>query len=56
MYRRSRASCFADALVAAIGADNVTSTFLEGASHSGPEFTTAENMQLVLDFLAQHLK
>ena len=45
-----------DALVSAIGADNVTLTLLEGASHGGAQFSDAANMQLVLDFLASNLK
>jgi acetyl esterase/lipase len=45
-----------DALKPAIGADNVTLTFLEGAGHGGAQFSDAANMELVLDFLAKHLK
>lgn len=45
-----------DALEPAIGADNVTLTFLEGAGHGGAQFSEAANMQLVLDFLSRRLK
>jgi acetyl esterase/lipase len=45
-----------DALEPAIGADNVTLTFLEGAGHGGAQFSEAANMQLVLDFLGRHLQ
>ena len=46
----------ADALSASIGADKVTYVSLEGAGHGGTQFETAENLQLVISFLDQHLK
>jgi acetyl esterase/lipase len=45
-----------DALKAAIGADKVTVTFLQGAGHGDPQFTAPANMKVVLDFLAKYLK
>lgn len=45
-----------DALKAVIGTDKVTLTFLEGAGHGGSEFTTAENLKLVINFLDKYLK
>jgi len=45
-----------DALLPAIGAENVTYTLLEGAGHGGSQFSDAANMQLVLDFLSRHLQ
>jgi acetyl esterase/lipase len=45
-----------DALAAAIGADNVTLTLLDGAGHGGSQFSDAANMQVVLDFLGRTLK
>jgi dipeptidyl aminopeptidase/acylaminoacyl peptidase len=45
-----------DALEPAIGADNVTLTFIEGAGHGGSQFSEAANMQVVLDFLGRTLK
>ena len=47
---------FAEALTEVLGAGNVTLGLLEGAAHAGPEFTTAENVALVLDWLDSHLK
>jgi acetyl esterase/lipase len=47
---------FAAALTKVLGAGNVTLQLLEGAGHAGPEFTTAENVALVLDWLDGHLK
>jgi acetyl esterase/lipase len=44
-----------DALEPAIGADNVTLTFLEGAGHGGAQFSDTANMQGVLDFLGRTL-
>lgn len=44
-----------DALEPAIGADNVTLTFLEGAGHGGAQFSDTANMQGVLDFLGRAL-
>jgi acetyl esterase/lipase len=46
----------ANALSAVIGADNVTYVSLEGAEHGGPQFETAENLQLVINFLNKYLK
>jgi len=46
----------ADALSAAIGADKVTYTSLEGAGHGGAQFETAENVQQVIAFLDKYLK
>jgi acetyl esterase/lipase len=45
-----------DALLPLIGEENVTLTFLEGAGHGGTEFSSAENMALVVTFLDEHLK
>jgi acetyl esterase/lipase len=45
-----------DALKAAIGEENVTLTFLEGAGHGGSQFTTEANLKLVTDFFDQYLK
>jgi fermentation-respiration switch protein FrsA (DUF1100 family) len=46
----------ADALSAIIGADKISYTSLEGAGHGGSQFETAENLQLVIDFLNKYLK
>lgn len=46
----------ADALTPAIGADKVTYTLLDGAGHGGAQFSTAENVKLVMDFLNKYLK
>jgi len=46
----------ADALSAVIGADKVTYISLEGAGHGGAQFETAENLQLVINFLNKYLK
>jgi acetyl esterase/lipase len=46
----------ADALGAAIGADNATYTLIDGAGHGGAQFETAENLQVVIGFLDKHLK
>jgi dipeptidyl aminopeptidase/acylaminoacyl peptidase len=46
----------AEALGAAIGAENATYTLIDGAGHGGPQFETEANLQLVLDFLNKHLK
>ena len=45
-----------DALAPAIGADKVTLAYLQGAGHGDPQFTTAANMKVVLDFLGKYLK
>ena len=47
---------FAAALTEVLGVENVTLKLLEGAAHAGPEFTTTENVALVLDWLDSHLK
>ena len=47
---------FAAALSEVLGAENVTLQLLEGAAHAGPEFTTTENVAVVLDWLDSHLK
>lgn len=47
---------FAGDLAKVLGAENVTLKLLEGATHAGPEFTTAENVDLVLDWIDGHLK
>lgn len=46
----------ADALAAAIGADNATYTLIDGAGHGGTQFETQENLQLVIEFLNKHLQ
>jgi acetyl esterase/lipase len=46
----------ADALSAVIGADKVIYISLDGAGHGGSQFATAENLQLVIDFLDKYLK
>jgi acetyl esterase/lipase len=46
----------ADALSAVIGADKVTYISLEGAGHGGSQFSTAENLALVIAFLDKYLK
>jgi acetyl esterase/lipase len=46
----------ADALSTVIGEDKVTYVSLEGAGHGGPQFETAENLQLVINFLNKYLK
>jgi acetyl esterase/lipase len=46
----------ADALRAVIGADKVTYVSLNGAGHGGPQFDSAENLNLVIGFLDRHLK
>ena len=47
---------FADALSKVIGADKVQYVSIEGAGHGGSQFETAENLQLVVDFLNKYLK
>jgi len=42
-------------LAEAIGAENVTLTIIEGARHGGSEFSSAENMALVVAFLQKVL-
>jgi acetyl esterase/lipase len=46
----------ADALSAAIGAENVTYVSLEGAAHGGSQFETEENLKQVIGFLDKYLK
>jgi len=46
----------AEALIEVIGEENVTLTLIEGAGHGGSEFTTAENMALVIEFLNNALE
>jgi acetyl esterase/lipase len=43
-------------LADALGADKATYTLIDGAGHGGSQFETPENLQVVLDFLNQHLK
>ena len=43
-------------LADALGADKATYTLIDGAGHGGSQFETPENLQMVLDFLNQHLK
>jgi acetyl esterase/lipase len=43
-------------LADALGAERATYTLIDGAGHGGSQFETPENLQLVLDFLNQHLK
>jgi len=46
----------ADALSPVIGADKVTYTLIDGAGHGGSQFSAADNLKVVLDFLAKYLK
>jgi acetyl esterase/lipase len=46
----------ADALAAAIGAENATYTLIDGAGHGGAQFQTPENLALVIAFLDKYLK
>lgn len=43
-------------LADALGVDKATYTLIDGAGHGGSQFETPENLQVVLDFLNQHLK
>lgn len=43
-------------LADALGADRATYMLIDGAGHGGEQFATPENLQLVVDFLNQHLK
>lgn len=45
-----------EALVEAIGEENVTLTILEGAGHGGDQFTAEDNMAIVIAFLEAQLK
>lgn len=47
---------FAAALEKVLGKDKLTLKLLEGADHGGPQFETKENLELVFQFLDQHLK
>jgi acetyl esterase/lipase len=47
---------FADALGKVIGSDKVQYVSIQGAAHGGSQFETAENLQLVVDFLNRYLK
>jgi acetyl esterase/lipase len=44
-----------DALVKALRPEKVSLTFIEGASHGGPQFWTIENVEMVLNFLDRYL-
>jgi hypothetical protein len=46
----------ADALGAAVGAENATYILLDGAGHGGAQFEAESNLQLVMDFSENHLK
>jgi len=46
----------AHALSAAIGEGKVTYTLIDGAGHGGPQFTTTDNLALVIAFLDKYLK
>ncbi|PWB56434.1 MAG: alpha/beta hydrolase [Anaerolineales bacterium] len=46
----------ADALSPVIGADKVTFILIDGAGHGGSQFTTSENLALVINFLDKYLK
>lgn len=46
----------ANVLGAAIGTDNATYTLIDGAGHGGAEFSTDENLLVVINFLDTHLK
>ena len=46
----------ADALTPLIGADKVTYTLIPGAGHGGSQFSSADNLKIVMDFLARALK
>ena len=43
-------------LADALGADKATYYLIDGAGHGGEQFATPENLQLVVEFLNQHLK
>ncbi len=47
---------FADALEASIGVGNVTYVSIAGAGHGGAQFSTTENLTLVINFLDGYLK
>ncbi len=46
----------ADALAAVVGADNAIYTLIDGAGHGGAQFSTSENLNVVMGFLNKHLK
>ena len=46
----------ADALSAVIGGEKVTYTLIDGAGHGGAQFSTDENLALVINFLDKYLK
>jgi acetyl esterase/lipase len=46
----------ADALRLVIGAEKVTYTLIDGAGHGGSQFSTDENLALVIAFLDKYLK
>ncbi len=45
-----------DALVPAIGAENVSLTYLDGAVHGDAQFVSPPNLKVVMDFLDKYLK
>lgn len=45
-----------DALLPAIGPENVTLTYLDGADHGDRQFVSPANLQVVLDFLDKYLR
>jgi acetyl esterase/lipase len=47
---------FAAALAKVLGSDKVTLRLLDGARHGDPAFSASENMTVVFDWLAAHLK
>ena len=47
---------FAAALTKVLGDGKVTIKLIEGAGHGGTQFETADNLELVLDFLDSYLK
>ena len=47
---------FYNTLSSTIGADKVTLTLIDGAGHGGSQFSTPENLALVIDFFTRYLK
>ena len=47
---------FYDALSATLGVDKVSLILLEGAGHGGAQFSTEENLNLVIDFFTSYLR
>jgi len=45
-----------DALTPAIGAENLTLTYLDGAEHGDAQFVSPSNLKVVIDFLDKYLK